>query len=156
MPSFEFPINFWSYLGHGLPPIEFLFDAHHRLLRQLLNFWEFQNTNVEKRPSNKNHNEGQAGDQRELGYSHWLNFTQWFFPLDPHLEKTPTFQLVISKYIQQRAKSPFCWNFVSTTQVACHYEDIWTKLPKMMFAGGANEPGEENSLENRETLVTLP
>jgi len=27
-------------------------------------------------------------------------------------------------------------------------------LPKMMFAGGATKPGEENSLEKRETLVT--
>ena len=29
-------------------------------------------------------------------------------------------------------------------QVACHYEDVWTKLPKMMFAA---------SQEERETLV---
>merc|ERR1711953_137006 len=43
--------------------------------------------------------------------------------------------------------------FVQADIVACHYEEIWTMLPKMMFAGGATKPGEENSLDKRETLV---
>ena len=30
--------------------------------------------------------------------------------------------------------------------MACHYEDVWTKLPKMMFA---------KSQEERETLVKM-
>merc|ERR1712008_159202 len=37
--------------------------------------------------------------------------------------------------------------------VGCHYEEIWTKLPQMMFAGGATQPGEENLLEKRESMV---
>merc|ERR1711936_285348 len=43
--------------------------------------------------------------------------------------------------------------FAQADMVACHYEDVWSKLPKMMFAGGATNPGEENTLEQREILV---
>jgi len=43
--------------------------------------------------------------------------------------------------------------FAQADMVACHYEDIWTQLPKMMFSGGATKPGEENPLEKRAAMV---
>merc|ERR1712062_238199 len=54
--------------------------------------------------------------------------------------------MAIARFVARRAglAGRTDLEFVQADMVACHYEDVWTKLPKMMFA--ANQ-------EERETLV---
>merc|ERR1712010_433889 len=54
--------------------------------------------------------------------------------------------MAIARFVARRAglAGKTDLEFVQADMVACHYEDIWTKLPKMMFA---------KSQEERETLV---
>jgi len=54
--------------------------------------------------------------------------------------------MAIARFVARRAglAGKTDLEFAQADMVACHYEDIWTKLPKMMFA---------KSQEERETLV---
>merc|ERR1712184_234620 len=54
--------------------------------------------------------------------------------------------MAIARFVARRAglAGKTDLEFVQADMVACHYEDVWTKLPKMMFA---------KSQEERETLV---
>jgi len=54
--------------------------------------------------------------------------------------------MAIARFVARRAglAGKTDMEFVQADMVACHYEDVWTKLPKMMFA---------KSQEERETLV---
>jgi len=54
--------------------------------------------------------------------------------------------MAIARFVARRAglAGRTDLEFVQADMVACHYEDVWTKLPKMMFAA---------SQEERETLV---
>merc|ERR1711962_785031 len=54
--------------------------------------------------------------------------------------------MAIARFVARRAglAGRTDLEFVQADMVACHYEDVWTKLPKMMFAA---------SQEERETLL---